>query len=457
MADVSSIQAQNLILSNYINDIQETPISNPFSDIGQNLLFGTPLMLFTPVAMKYGSIPYAAWQKKQAMGCTYSQAWAMSAADREREKKAVEYLKDNKSRINTFRNKHRYSIMDNYSSELPYADKWGDHSKLKGKDLLKYNNAKIKSGFYDKARQLIQEAKTKKMKGDELKEQLKKIRAAMAEGDLQVNEAARNGSIKPTSIFGKAKHWIKSKTGIYKLKSSILKSSKGASALRTGAKFAKGSGIMAIISGVIEIPAIIDAFKADSEEKEKTGQSHSRGTKQIVKSATKVGASVLGYAAGSAATGALLGSVCPGLGNVVGGFLGFAGGLIGGAIAHFAAGKVMDSAMGEKDSLDRNEAELAKANIAKHQAEQAAKSPEEQEKLLAEIEKRYNEDGGIEDQNVIEAYNSLIDTKESGLTSNDTETLYAQATQASSEYDTILGTLNSIKNFTKSSTNFLLG
>ena len=55
-------------------------------------------------------------------------------------------------------------IMNNYSSELPNTDKLGDPSKLKGKDLLKYNNAKIKSGFYDKARQLIQEALVLKLK-----------------------------------------------------------------------------------------------------------------------------------------------------------------------------------------------------------------------------------------------------------------------------------------------------
>ena len=79
------------------------------------------------------------------------------------------------------------------------------------------------------------------------------------------------------------------------------------------------------------------------------------------------------------------------------------------------------------------------------------------QKLLAEVDKKSQEDGGIDKQDVVDAYNNLVaQANETDSTSN-TDTLYSQATPASSEYDTLLAQLNNIKNFKGVQTNSLLG
>ena len=279
------------------------------------------------------------------------------------------------------------------------------------------------------------------MTGSELKAQLKKIYEAMRKGDARVSSAMEKGLLKPTSKFGAAKHWLKSKTGGYKFESKMLKSVKGANALRTACKFGKGAGIMAVIEGIMEVPDVISAFKIDSK----------RGAKQLAKSGVKVGASVLGYAAGAAATGAAVGSVFPGIGNVVGGIIGFVGGLVGGWLASKAAGKVMDKAMGEKDSLNKSEAQIyAEEQNAKHKAlaQEAAKnagsSDEAMNQLLAQASDKANGEGGWSSQEILDSFDQLVAEREGSVSgsANVDESLGGQGIQGTE--DSFLNQINAV-------------
>lgn len=221
----------------------------------------------------------------------------------------------------------------------------------------------------------------------------------------------------------------------------MLKSVKGANALRTACKFGKGAGIMAVIEGIMEVPDVISAFKIDSK----------RGAKQLAKSGVKVGASVLGYAAGAAATGAAVGSVFPGIGNVVGGIIGFVGGLVGGWLASKAAGKVMDKAMGEKDSLNKSEAQIyAEEQNAKNKAlaQEAAKnagsSDEAMDQLLAQASDKANGEGGWSSQEILDSFDQLVAEREGSVSgsANVDESLGGQGIQGTE--DSFLNQINAV-------------
>ena len=371
MANTDLTLSQNLLLANWLNGVEATPQTNISEEISSNLLFKKP---------------YSVWMERNAHpNLNWTQAWNSVSSRNEMEKQALQYLKDPQSRFNTLKNKSRFSVIKGLEADI-----------TAGKANTKY---------YDEAKKLIAEAKSKKMTGKQLKAQLQKIHEAMAKGDFKVNADIQKGLIKPTSKFGKASHFLKSKTGIYKAKGAILRSAKGANALRLASKAVKGSWIMAAIEGAMEIPDIIKSYKTGSKE----------GNKQLVKSTTKVGASVLGYAGGAAAAGAIAGSVVPGLGNVAGAIVGFVGGIIGGALASWGAGKVMDKVMGEKDSLNKSEAQVAKEEKAKQKAKLATNSSEEQQKLLAEVLEKAQNEGGFDDEATLNAYQTLLAERENEL------------------------------------------
>lgn len=381
MANTDLTLSQNLLLANWLNGVEATPQTNISEEISSNLLFGIPLMVGAPLLFKK---PYSVWMERNAHpNLNWRQAWNSVSNRNEMEKQALQYLKDPQSRFNTLKNKSRFSVIKGLEADI-----------TAGKANTKY---------YDEAKKLIAEAKSKKMTGKQLKAQLQKIHEAMAKGDLKVNADIQKGLIKPTSKFGKASHFLKSKTGIYKAKGAILRSAKGANALRLASKAVKGSWIMAAIEGAMEIPDIIKSYKTGSKQ----------GNKQLVKSTTKVGASVLGYAGGAA--GAIAGSVVPGLGNVAGAIVGFVGGIIGGALASWGAGKVMDKVMGEKDSLNKSEAQVAKEEKAKQKAKLATNSSEEQQKLLAEVLEKAQNEGGFDDEATLNAYQTLLAERENEL------------------------------------------
>ena len=453
MADVNSIQSQNIALANWLYDVQntETQQHSITGELGTNLAFGVPLIAGGPALLKYSAKPYQAYKEmKNSQGVNYFQAWQNLA---ERNKNARAHLKDDKSFFQTMKNKHQYNNLINIEKELPKYDSKIDVTKLSEKKLTKYNNAKLKSSYYEEAKRLIQEAKDKKMTGEELKAQLKKIRDALQKGDMKLNQAIQSGQIKTTSKTGKLSHWLKSKTGVYKAESKLLQTSKGASALRLASKGAKGCWIMAALEGVLEIPSVVEAYKIDKVEKQQ-GINNNRGNKQLAKSAVKVGASVLGYAAGAAAAGAIAGSVVPGIGNVAGAVVGFVGGLIGGAIMSWGAGKVMDAALGEKDSLNKTEAQLyaeeqnkERKEQAEQLAQQADNSPEQQEALLLAAAQKAQDEGGFNDETTLKAFEELVaqreaDINETGENTHDYEPYLTQ----NSEYDPLINQLQSIAN-----------
>lgn len=454
MADVNSVQSQNLALANWLYGVQpeQTQQNRLITDLGTNLAFGLPLMIGGPALLKYGAKPFKVYKEmKTAGGTNYFQAWKNLS---EKNKNATAHLKDDKSLWQTMKNKHQYNNLINIEKELPAYNVNTDISKLNNKQLVKLENTQRKSRYYSEAKKLIQEAKDKKMTGAELKEQLKKIRAALQKGDMKVNQAIQRGLIKPASTTGKASHWLKTKTGVYKAESKMLKTSKGASALRLAKKGVKGSWIMAAIEGLMEIPSVVQAYKIDKVEKQQ-GINNNRGNKQLAKSATKVGASVLGYAAGAAAAGAVAGSVVPGIGNVAGAVVGFVGGLIGGAIASWGAGKVMDAALNEKDSLNKTEAQLyaeeqnkTQKEQAKQLAEQADKSPEKQEELILAAAQKAKEEGGFDDEETLKAFEELVAQKESNLNeSQSTNTPeYENSLAQNSEYEPVINQLEAIAN-----------
>lgn len=398
MTTTDSIQSRNLLLANWVNGVQQDtqPKTSAMEEFSTSFIFGVPLMVGGPLLLKK---PYSVWQERQARpNQTWTEAWNSVSTRNEQEKKALEYLKDPKSRINTYKNKNMFSILKEIENDIPSAQNQTNISQLQGKELTKYNNAKAKNFYYQDVKKLIEEAKAKKMTGAELKAQLKKIHEAMAKADGKVNLAIQNGTIKPTSRLGKASHWIKSKTGVYKIKGSILKSAKGANILRIASKAGKGSFLFAAIEGITEIPNIISAYKVDSKH----------GNKQVVKSGVKVAASVGGFAAGSALTSAAAGALGGSVAGPIGTILGFAGGLIGGIIATKLAGKAMDKALGEKDSLEKNEAQIATEEKAKQQADAATNDIEAQKNLLAEVATKAEKEEGFDDQATLDAYNEIL-------------------------------------------------
>lgn len=383
----------------------ENQAANPFEHLPAEIAVGTPLFIGVPMlASKFNlSKPYSVWQQmKSCPGMTYSQAWDMVTSQNAIQKNATKYLKDKNSFWQTIKNKHQYGNLTSASSTIT-----------------------SNPTYYSEAKRLIEEAKAQKMTGKELKNQLAKIRTALAKGDARVNTAIANGTIKQTGRLGKLSHAIKGKTGYYKYKGKLLSSTKtikgvtvgtrAASGMRLASKCAKGAGTMAIIQGVIETPDIIEAYKIDTKT----------GNKQLAKSATKVGTSVLGYAAGAAAAGAIAGSVVPGIGNVAGAIVGFIGGCIGGAIASWGAGKIWDKCNGE-GSFDKTEVEIAMAQQADKKAEEIDQSSTNKAQLLAEANEELIDDEGniLGDEETLEAYNLLVAECENQTVTGNTQQNY---------------------------------
>ncbi len=440
MTTTDSIQSRNLLLANWVNGVQAQDTAqqpSAIQEFGTNLIFGVPLMVGGPLLFKK---PYSVWQERQARpNQTWTQAWNSVTTRNEQEKKALEYLKDPKSRINTYKNKNMFSILKEIEYDIPSAPNQTNISQLQGKELTKYNNAKAKNFYYQDVKKLIEEAKAKKMTGAELKAQLKKIQEAMAKADGKVNLAIKNGAIKPTSRLGKASHWVKTKTGAYKIKGSILKSAKGANILRIASKAGKGSFLFAAIEGIAEIPDIINAYKVDSKH----------GNKQVVKSGVKVAASVGGFAAGSALASAAAGALGGSVAGPVGTAIGFVGGLIGGIIATKLAGKAMDKALGEKDSLEKSEAKIAEEEKAKQQATEATNNIEAQKNLLAEVVAKAEKEGGFDDQATLDAYNEILQERmaEIGEDSQETETSAGVAQGSDNETQKVLSQLSTLASY----------
>ena len=187
-----------------LNDLPtQTTTANPFTSLPAEIAIGTPLFIGAPMLISKANLtkPYSVWQQmKSKPGMTWTQSWNMvtsqNLAAKEAAKKATAHLKDPNSFWQTMKNKHQYGNL-----------------KTAGAEISK--NAK----YYKEAQRLINEAKSQKMTGAKLKQQLAKIREAMTKGDIKLNAA--NALSNPTTRAGKVVHGIKTKTGYYKLKGKV--------------------------------------------------------------------------------------------------------------------------------------------------------------------------------------------------------------------------------------------
>ncbi len=404
MAD-SLLNVQNI-------QLQNTTAAQRVQQTGNELLFGLPItgaIVTAPYWIKPLTKPYSVWKEKKANNISYTQAWKNLNA----QKQQLNYLTENQSWLQGRKNINNFNKINSWAKELPKYDTSKPLSQLTGKELVNYN----KSLNYKEAQRLIEEAKAQKLTGKRLQVYVRKITEAIAKGDAKVHELKMNGGI-PMSRVGKASHWVKNKTGYNALKGNLLKSTKGASALRLASKGVKGSGIFAIIGGLLEIQNLVSAHEADKAEAQ-NGIKSNHLAKQAVKSTVKVGANVLGYAAGAAAAGAIAGSVVPGLGNVAGAIIGFVGGCIGAAITSFAADKIVG---------EHTEAELYAQNVDEEKksisntlAKEADTNFETRDGLLSAMYEKIN-NGEITDKEVIEAFEKELQKRNAQVAQTNPQT-----------------------------------
>ena len=430
------LMAENLLGVQNI-ELKETPVSERFANIGAELAIGVPATGALVTAPYWGKPllkPYKAFFEMRANpNLNYFQAWKNLSENR---KALTAHLTENQSFWQRKQNLYNYNKINSWAKELPTF-----RSTDKIKNPQKALNTLRAQNCYAEADRLLKESIG--MKGNELKQQTRKIIDAIAKGDAEVNKLVANGTIKPTSAIGKVGHYLKGKTGYYTAKGALLSTTRGASALRLASKCAKGSGIMAVIGGLLEIPNLISANEADKAEAA-NGKASSHLKKQAVKSTVKVGAGVLGYAAGAAATGAIIGSVCPGIGNAAGAIIGFVGGAIGAALFGWGADKVV----GEKTEAEEYTAKADAENKAK--AEQLAKevetNPETKNELLAAIYEKY-EKGEIDNQEVIAALNNELIGRNEIINSipSDNQSQLALNTSTDNDYNTLIDELRTLQ------------
>lgn len=263
--------------------------------------------------------------------------------------------------LNNYRSLYIEELEKRYKAPKVLSN--AEKAKLSPSKLASYNRKQAISAEYDKVRQLIKESKT--LKGDELLKKQTEIKQALADAKLSVakGKAAQGSTMAPTTKAGKAGQWIKGKTGITKAEVALKTSAaNGSKAARFLTKAPKGTPATTVIALALEAPEVYKTYKELGAVK---------GTKQLGKSAVIAGAGVAGYALGSMALGAAVGSVVPIAGTAVGAVVGLIGGLLGAWGADTLARKLLPS-----------ERELA----AKQKADEAMQDPEKMKQLLADTE-----------------------------------------------------------------------
>lgn len=421
MAD-SLLNVQNI-------ELKDTNFTQRTANLGPELLFGLPVTGALVTAPYWGTPllkPYKAFSEMRKADVSYVDAWKSLTKKAKQEKLSKSFLTESESFWQGRKNIANYNKVQSWAKSFPKYDTTKKISELTGKELANYN----KSLCYKEAQKLINEIQTKKLKGQALKEQVAKILDAIREGDAKVHEMKISGGLL-TSKLGTASNWVKNKTGYNALKGNILKSSRGASALRMVSKGAKGTGIFAIIGGLLEIPNLISAHQVDKAEKAQGRDSNYLG-RQAVKSTVKVASNVLGYAAGSAAAGAAAGTIFPGIGNIAGAIIGFVGGCIGA----MATGYVADKVVGEHTASEEYLAKLDSENKTKSKilAKEAESNSETRDQLLMTMYQKI-ENGEISDSDVIKAFKKELEKRNVQqeqtsqntitLTNNDTDNEYA--------------------------------
>ena len=403
--------------------LKDTTAAERAQETGAELLFGLPItgaLVTAPYWGKGLAKPFSVWSEKKKTNVSYLDAWKNLTAQKEAQKQAAKYLTENQSTWSGLKNKYNYNKINTWANQMPKYDTTKPLSSLTGKELANYN----KNLCYKEAQRLIEEAKAQKLTGKRLQVYVRKITEALAKGDAQVHQLKMSGAL-PTSTMGKASNWVKNKTGYNALKGNILKSTRGASALRMASHGVKGLGIFAIIGGLLEIPNLISAHDADKAEAQ-NGKSSNHLARQAVKSTVKVGANVLGYAAGAAAAGAVAGSVFPGIGNVAGAIVGFIGGCIGAAVTSFAADKVVGEHT--EAELYAQQADKDKKKESNKLAQEAETNSQTRDKLLAAMYEKIN-NGEVTDKDVIAAFEKELKKRNAEVEKAQTQNSFGYLTQ----------------------------
>ena len=320
--------------------------------------------------------------------------------------------------LNNYRNLYIKELEAKYKPAKTLSA--AEQAKLSPAKLAKYNRKQAISAEYDRMRQLIKDSKV--LKGQDLLNKQKEINQALADAKLAVakGKATAGSAMAPTTKIGKAGQWLKGKTGITKAELAVKTSAAKGGYAKFLPKILKGTPATTIAALALEAPTVYQTYKELGAAK---------GTKQLVKSAAIAGAGVAGYALGSMALGAAVGSVVPIAGTAVGAVVGLIGGLLGAWGADTLARKVLPS-----------ELELA----AKKEAEEAVQDPAKMQELLQETEKAASDETAPEVlQKLQSSYDNLAVTlagTQSVETSGQTD---GQGETASSTETTTQATSNS--------------
>lgn len=262
-------------------------------------------------------------------------------------------------------------------------------------------------------RQLIKDAKSGKIPAKDLKAHYKKILAKLRSVDIKINELKMSpNGLKATTKLGRAGQFLKQKTGVYKLKSTMLKSSKGFKFLKAAGKIGKGAAVLAAVGAVLsEAGEVMGAAEIDKIEKAQGINNH-RTAKQVGKSAVVAAGTIAGSWAAASAAGAAVGTaVCP----VIGTAIGFVAGAIGGLLGGWLAKKVTGPSEVEKYQKEQQDALKEQQEAAKKQADETAKlatndDGTKDELLAALLEAK---DGGqIDDKEIIDLLDQEVSARE---------------------------------------------
>ncbi len=419
---------------------------NDAADLQSELLFTGGLM-FLPLAYQGAKgllwdTPKWMWNNKH----NYKSAWQELISKRNEAKNATSYLK-NKNIFQTINNKANYNSILELEKKLPQKSNYSQWGTLKTEAARKkwINNSK-KANYYKKAQELINQAKTQKLTGKALSEQLKKIDRAIAAADLEVHNAIKNGEIKATTKRGKIWAGMKKYSGYNavngSIKKGVLSSNK---AIRIISKGAKNGGLATAAIGLAaETPEIYNTYKELGAAK---------GTKQLGKTVAVVAAEGAGYAIGAKIGGVAGAKVGAAIGTCIGGPVGTAigagiGAIIGvgtGVLCSWLAGK------GAKSIVGKSEIEKSKQEQARKLAKEAAQSDEGKDKLLAKVEERAEKDQGCSDQGIIDSYQKLVEEKQNNITSevqntisSETDNIVEPTKTVKSDYTDIINKLENI-------------
>lgn len=364
-----------------------------FDGLGSEILMNSAFIgvpaLAAPITRPYWG---ALMEWKNNPLCTsYSQGLANAKLKQQAEKDILKLLthdaNGNKlSFADRYMNKTKYSHMNAMFKNMPNFDEPADITKLSAKKQAKLANKRLINEQLKEVKQLLDDVKKGKVPADKLNSQYKRILAKLRRADININNMRMNGTIKPTSMFGKATHALKKGTGYYNAKGFMLKSTKGFKFLKAAGKFGKMAGGFAAVGAIAsEVGEVYGAKQIDNFERSQ-GRKSNRMKKQIGKSAVVATATAAGAWAASAAAGAAIGTaVCPLVGTVIGLAAGALGGLIGGWLGKKVTGK---------------------SEVEKYQEQQKAQA----NKQADELAKQASNDNGVKD----EMLTALMQAKEAG-------------------------------------------